>query len=62
MVFVIVKVDKKTYQVRNKFSGVVRATRSTYRDAQEVANDLNRRQRQDGAEFMRVRATTAGAR
>jgi hypothetical protein len=56
MVFEVKKVDKKTYQVRNKFSGVVRATRSSYRDAQEVANDLNRSQRVEGAEFARVRS------
>lgn len=59
MVFEVKKVDKKTYEVRNKFSGVSRATRSSYREAQEVANDLNRRQRFEGAEFARVRPSGA---
>lgn len=56
MVFVVKKAGKKTYEVRNKFSGVVRATRSSYREAQEVANDLNRSQRSQGAEFAGVRS------
>lgn len=46
MVYVIRKVDKKTYQVRNKFSGVVKAVRPSYAEAQRVANDLNRDQQQ----------------
>lgn len=46
------KVDKKTYHVKNKFSGAVKAARSSYSAAQEVANDLNRRQRVEGAEFV----------
>lgn len=58
MVFEVKKVDKKTYEVRNKFSGVVRATRTSYRDAQDVANDLNRSQRVEGAEFARVRSAS----
>ena len=62
MVFVIKKVDKRTYEVKNKFTDVVRATRSSYRDAQEVANDLNRRQSAEGAEFVRVRSTPARPR
>lgn len=60
MVFIVKKVGKKSYEIRNKFSGVVKATRSSYSAAQDVANDLNRRQRSEGAEFVTVSAPRGG--
>lgn len=60
MVFIVKKVGKGSYEVRNKFSGVVKATRSSYSAAQEVANDLNRRQQRAGAEFVHVSEPRGG--
>lgn len=60
MIFVVKKIDKKTYHVKNKFSGVVKAERSSYSAAQEVANDLNRRQQVEGAEFVHVGGARGG--
>jgi hypothetical protein len=54
LIFIIKKVDRKTYHVKNKFSGVVRAERSSYSAAQTVANELNRAQSRAGAEYARV--------
>lgn len=60
MVFVVKKIDKKTYHVKNKFSGVVKAERSSYSAAQGIANDLNRQQQSAGAEFVHVGGSPRG--
>jgi len=52
MVFIVKKLDRKTYQVKNKFNGAVKAVRTSYAAAQEVANDLNRQQASTGAEYV----------
>jgi hypothetical protein len=57
MVFVVQKVGRKTYLVRNKFSGVTRAERSSHSEAQRLAHQLNRRQEIVGAEQARVEPT-----
>lgn len=54
MVFQIKKAGKKTYLVKNKFTGVVRAERSSYAAAQVVANELNRSQAREGATYART--------
>lgn len=60
MIFVVKKIGKKTYHVKNKFNGVVKAERSSYAAAQEVANELNRRQKSEGAEFVHADGARGG--
>lgn len=60
MVFVVKKVNKKTYLVRNKFSGASRGERSSYAEAQALATELNKQQRFVGAEFASVSHAGAG--
>lgn len=60
MVFVVKKVNKKTYAVCHRFSGVTKAERSSHAAAERIAAALNKQQAQAGAAFAYVDATWAG--
>lgn len=53
MVFVVRKVGKRSYVVKNKFTGGTRAERTSHAEAQRVADRLNRLQERAGASYAR---------